>query len=138
MGSAAAVLTMMTTTFLGVVISAPAASASEANGEVGAAASCYDYKGNYKADMLGGFTSLKRTTSHCNDINIYSPVGSSVARVCFCKKVVPADLLYCESWKIAPKNRWTVISTDDQDGQPFKVSFYRTPASGVYGGFIAA
>lgn len=122
--------------FFGASVSAPIAEAGEVNGEVGTAATCYGQKKKYNISIGVGVTGLMRTTSHCDDINIQSINRNALARGCFYRKADPQELLYCGSLKTVQQNQWTVLATNVQDDQPFRVQF--EPLVGPYEGYIAA
>jgi hypothetical protein len=122
---------MTAATLVGLAAAAPAASAANA---------CYDGKANYDVRgywMPEGRDWFGKTSSRCRDINIW-PNSTTNAKICFYRS--DGSLLYCQDGptKEAKAGEWTVLATNVQDGQLFKIHFPYSNSNSRHTGAFAA
>ncbi|GHE73760.1 hypothetical protein [Streptomyces capitiformicae] len=100
-------------------------------GDVSAQVSCYDGASSFSKASGRHTTSVFRTSTRCNDINIKMSSGGRYVKVCF---KLSSGSFDCQSdYKWAPSGSWKVIATDVRDFQEFVFFFDSTSsASGSY------
>ncbi|WP_327353959.1 hypothetical protein [Streptomyces sp. NBC_01304] len=96
------------------------------------AASCYGGAVAYSKAAGAHYTSMKTTSSRCNDINIKNNGNSGTVfryvKVCFYNS--DNTLNYCQSsYKKAYTDKWKAVATDVADGTKYKFRFQTTTKS---------
>jgi hypothetical protein len=109
-----------------VAVAAPAP-----QGEVGAQVSCYDGASSFSKASGRYTTSVFKTSTRCNDINLKMSGTGRYVKVCF---KLSSGSFDCQSdYKWASAGSWKVIATDVRDSQEFVFFFQTTSsASGSY------
>ncbi|MEI7034083.1 hypothetical protein [Streptomyces pratensis] len=102
------------------------AAAAAPQGDTGVQVSCYGQAKSYTKAAGRHTTSVFRTTSNCNDINIKTNTSRYV-KVCF--KLSNGDFDCQSSYKLASAGSWKVIATNVRNSQQFVFYFQSTSRS---------
>ena len=102
-------------------------------GEVSAQVSCYGGASSFSKASGRHTTSVFRTSTRCNGINIKMSSSGNGRYVKVCFKLSSGSFDCQSDYKWAPSGSWKVIATDVRDIQEF-VFFFQTTgsASGSY------
>lgn len=116
---------------LGLVLGGSTVAAAAPQGDVSTQVSCYGGASSFSKASGRHTTSIFRTSTRCNDINLKMGSSGRYVKVCFKLSNGSYD---CQSdYKWAPSGSWKVIATNVRDYQRFVFFFKSTGyASGSY------
>ncbi|MFP8943961.1 hypothetical protein ACLIYM_21335 [Streptomyces fenghuangensis] len=116
---------------LGLVLGGSTVAVAAPQGDVSTQVSCYGGASSFSKASGRHTTSVFRTSTRCNDINLKMGSSGRYVKVCF---KLSSGSFDCQSdYKWAPSGSWKVIATNVRDYQEFVFFFQSTgSASGSY------